>query len=130
MSPVVGPQSVPSRISVVMVEETEVRCAERLASVPEDKDVRLLARVACPAGVTVCEDGIVMTGIVGTLFPSDSDSAGSVGPVGTLSPSDSDSVGPVGPDGTLSSSEPCRNTVSGPLPEYCFRPFLLGYHSQ
>ena len=44
-----------------MVEETEVRCAERLVFVPEDKDVRLLAGVACPAGVTVCEDGIVMT---------------------------------------------------------------------
>ena len=54
VSPVVGPQSVPSRISVVLVEETGVRCAERLASVPEDKDVRLLAGVACPAGVTVC----------------------------------------------------------------------------
>ena len=83
-----------------MVEVTEVRCAERLASVPEDKDVRLLAGVACPAGVTVCENGIVMTGTVGTLSPSDYD--GPVGPVGTLSPSDSDYVDP---DGTLSSSD-------------------------
>ena len=40
MSPVVGPQSVPSRVSVVLVEETEVRCAERLASVPVDKEVQ------------------------------------------------------------------------------------------
>ena len=39
VSSVVGPQSVPARISVVMVEETEVREAERLASVPVDKDV-------------------------------------------------------------------------------------------
>ena len=68
-----------------------------MASVPEDKDVRLLAGVAYLAGVTVCEDGIVMTGTVGTLSPSDSD-----GPVGTLSLSDSDYVGP---DGTLSSSD-------------------------
>ena len=112
VSPVVGPQSVPSRVSVVLVEETEVRCAERLASVPVDKDVGLLAGVACPAGVTVCEDCVVMPDTVGTLSPSDSDSVGtlspsdSVGPVGTLSPSDSDSVGHDGPDGTLSSSDP------------------------
>ena len=93
MSPVVGPQSVPSQVSVVLVEETEVRCAERWASVPADKDVRLLAVVACPAGVTVCEECVVMPGTVGTLSPSDSDSVGHDGPDGTLSPSDSDSVG-------------------------------------
>ena len=54
VSPVVRPQSVHSQVSVVLVEETEVRCAERWASVPVDKDVRLLARAACPAGVTAC----------------------------------------------------------------------------
>ena len=43
VSSVVGPQSVPSRISVVLVEETEVRGAERLASIPVNKAVRLLA---------------------------------------------------------------------------------------
>ena len=133
MSSVMGPQSVPSRISVVLVEETEVRGAERLASVPMDKTVRLLAGEACPAGVTVCEDCIMMPGAVVTLSPSDT-----VGPVGMLSPSDSASVGPVGhvgmlspsdsvsvghddPDGTLSSSDFAR---------MLFRPFLLGYHSQ
>ena len=105
MSPVGGPQSVPSRISVVLVEETEVRCAERLAAAPEDKEVRLLASMACPAGETISGSGIVMPGTVGTLSPSDSDTMGPDGPVGTLSPSDSDSVGPVGPDGTLSSSD-------------------------
>ena len=105
MSPVVAPQSVPSRVSVVLVEETGVRCAERLASsVPVDEDVRLLAGVACPAGVTVCEDCVVMPDTVGTLSPSDSDYVGPVGPVGTLSPSDS--VGHDGPDETLSSSDP------------------------
>ena len=71
----------------------------RLASIPMDEDVRLLARVACLAGVTVCEDCVVMPDTVGTLSPSDSDSVGPVGPVGTLSPSDSDSVGHDGPDG-------------------------------
>ena len=86
MSPVVGPQLVPSRISVLLVEETEVRCAEKLASTPEDKEVRLLAGEACPAGGNC----IVMPGTVGTLSPSDSDSVGPDGPVGTLSPSDSD----------------------------------------
>ena len=49
VSPVVRLQSVSSLVSVVLVEETEVRCAERLASVPVDKDVRLLAEVAYPA---------------------------------------------------------------------------------
>ena len=80
ISPVVGPQLLPSRISVVLVEETEVRCAERLASIPEDNDVRLLAGVAYLAGVTVCEDCIVMPGTVGTLSPSDSDSVGHSAP--------------------------------------------------
>ena len=93
--------------------------AERLASVPVDKAVQLLAGAACPTGVTVCEDYIMMPGAVGMLSPSDSDSVGpvghvgtwspsdsaSVGPVGTLSPSDSVSVGHDGPDGTLSSSD-------------------------
>ena len=74
-----------SPVSVVLVEEPEVRCAERLASVSVDKYVRLLARVACPAGVTVCEDCVVMPETVGRLSQSDSDS---IGPVGTLSPSD------------------------------------------
>ena len=39
VSSVVGPQLVPSRISVVLVEETEVRGAEHLASVPVDETV-------------------------------------------------------------------------------------------
>ena len=116
MLSVVESQSVPSRISVVLVEEAEVWGAECLASVPVDKALPLLARAACPASVTVCEDCIMMPGVVGTLSPSISDSVGhvgtlspsdsdSVGLCGMLSPSDSDSVGPVGPEGTLSSSD-------------------------
>ena len=51
MSTDVGPQSVPARVSVVLVEETGVRCAGRLASVPVDLDEQMLAGVACPGGV-------------------------------------------------------------------------------
>ena len=106
VSSVVRSQSVPSRILVVLVEETEVRGggggAERLASIPLDKAVRLLAGEVCPAVVIVCEDCIMMPGAVGTLSPSDSASVGPVGPVGTLSPSDSVSVGQDDPDGMLS----------------------------
>ena len=47
VSSVVQPQSVPSRISVVLVEETEVWGAECLASGPVDKAVRLLAGATC-----------------------------------------------------------------------------------
>ena len=102
---VVAPQSVPSRILVVLVEEAEVRGAECLASAPVNNVLRLLAGAACPASVTVCEDCVISPGVVGTLSPSDSDSVGPVGPYGKLSPSDSDSVGLVGPDGALSSSD-------------------------
>ena len=83
-------------------------CLSKAQYVPVDETVRLLAGVVCPAGVTVCEDCVVMPGAVGTLSPSDS--VGPVGHVGTLSPSDSDSVGTVALDGTLS-YRPCRNTV-------------------
>ena len=130
VSSIMGPQSVPSRISVVFVEETEVRGAERLASVPVDKAVRLLAGAACPAGVTVCEDCIMMPGAVGTLprltltvgpvghvrtlSPSDSVSVGHDGPDGTLSPSDFASVGPVGPVGMLSPSDSVSVGHDGP----------------
>ena len=94
---------------MVLVEETEVRCAERWASVPVDKDVRLLAGVACPAGVTVCEDCVVVPGTVGTLPPSDSGSVGHDGtdPAGILFPAVPAGIPfPVGPDGMLSSSHP------------------------
>ena len=105
MSSVMKPQSVPSRISVVLVEETEVWGAECLASVPVDKAVRLLAGATCPSSGTCCDAGAMMSGAVGTLSPSISGSVGPVGHVGTLSPPDSVSVGPVGPFGTLSPSD-------------------------
>ena len=51
VSYVVQPQLVPSRISVVLVEETEVRGAECLASGPVDKVVRWSAGETCPSGL-------------------------------------------------------------------------------
>ena len=69
MSSVVEPQSAPLRISVVLVEEAEVRGAECLVSAPVDKVLRLLAGVTCPASGTVCEDCVVMPGVVGTVVP-------------------------------------------------------------
>ena len=85
VSSVVEPQSVRSRILVVLVEEAEVRGAECLASVPVGKATQLLAGAARPASVTVCEDCIMMPGAVGTLSPSIFDSVGPVGHVGSLS---------------------------------------------
>ena len=105
MSSVVEPQSVPSRISVVLVEEAKVRVTECLVSSRVDKDRRSLAGVASPASVTVCEGGKISPCVVGTLSPSDSDSVGPVGPYGTPSPSASDYVVLVNPGGTLSSSD-------------------------
>ena len=46
------PQSVPSRVSVVLVEEAKVKETECLVSPRVDKDPRLLADVASPASVT------------------------------------------------------------------------------
>ena len=94
----------------------------------------MLAGVACPAGVTICDDCIVMQGTVGTLSPSDSDY---VGPDGTLSSSDPAGIlfpaVPAGmpfPVGLLALWALIRHCPHPTLPEYCFRPFLQGYHSQ
>ena len=77
MSSVMEPQSVPSRISMVLVEEAKVRETEYLVSPRVDKDPRLLADVASPASVTVDNGSYMLPCVVGTLSPSDS-----VGPVG------------------------------------------------
>ena len=52
----VGPQSVPARVSVVLVEETMDRSAQRLASVPVDE--QMIAGAAFPAGVAECMDSV------------------------------------------------------------------------
>ena len=75
----------PAWVSVVMVEETGVWCAGRLAPVPVDEDEQMLVRVACPAGVAECMDDFILTMLGYCSRPT--------------------------------------------LPEYCFRPFPLGYHS-
>ena len=71
MSTDMGPQSVPAWVSVVLVEETEVRCAGQLASVPVDLDEQMLAEVVCPAGVAECMDGFILPMLAGTVSPSD-----------------------------------------------------------
>ena len=50
------PQSVPSRISVVLVEKANSGGTPRLGCPCVDQDIRLLAGVAKPASVTVCDD--------------------------------------------------------------------------
>ena len=100
VSSVMQPQSVPSRVSVVLAEETEDRDAEYLVSDFADEGVRWSDQVMSPSNGLEC-----VTGPYGTLSPSDRDSVGPIGPFGTLSPSDSDSDGPVGPCGTLSPSD-------------------------
>ena len=50
------PPSVPSRISVVLVEEAKAGGTPRLGCPRVDQDIRLLARVAKQASVTVGED--------------------------------------------------------------------------
>ena len=61
------PQSVPSQISVVLVEEAKLWGTKCL-----DQDLRLLAGVANPASATVCEDSYISPCVGGTLSPSDS----------------------------------------------------------
>ena len=122
---VVEPQSVPSRISVVLVEEAGG--TPRLGCPRVDQDLRLLAGMAKPASVTACEDShklpcvggmLSSSDLAGRLFPvvpagipfpvGPVDPAGPdgpyvasdpVGPYGTLSPFVSDPAGPAGPDG-------------------------------
>ena len=56
---VMEPQSVPSRILVVLVEEAKVGCTQCLGCPRVYHDLRLLAGMAKPASVTVCEDSYV-----------------------------------------------------------------------
>ena len=118
---IVEPQSVSSRISVLLVEEAEVRGAECLASSPVKKDLRLLAGVACPARVTVCEDCIISPAVVGTLSHLTLTLLALLARMGRY------------PRLTLimwamwALMGRCPHPT---LPKYCFRPFLLGCRSQ
>ena len=65
-----GPPSVPSRISVVLVEEAKAVGTPRLRCPREDNDIRLLAGMAKPASVTICEDSLVSPCVGGMLSSS------------------------------------------------------------
>ena len=73
------PQSVPSRISVMLVEEAKVRGTKCLGCPRVDQDLRLLAGVANPASATVFEDSFISPWVRGMLSPSDSVAVGHVG---------------------------------------------------
>ena len=107
---VVEPQSVPSRISVVLVEEATVGGAQRVERPLVDQDLRLLAGVAKPASVTVCEgshespcveETLSSPDLAGKLFPVVPAGiplpVGHVGLYGMKSPSDLTPISPVGP---------------------------------
>ena len=68
---VVEPQSVPSRISVMLVEEAKVGGAQRVQCPRVDQDLRLVAGVAKPTSVTVCEDSHESPSVEGTLCSPD-----------------------------------------------------------
>ena len=63
--------SVPSRISVVLVEAASSGDTPRSECPREDTDIRLLAGKAKPASVTVCEDDLGSPCVGGTLSSSD-----------------------------------------------------------
>ena len=110
------PPSVPSRISVVLVEEAKAGGTPRLGCPRVDQDIQLLAGVAKPASVTVGEDSHRSPCVGGTLSSSNITGrllpvvpAGILFPVGPVGPADPDGSyvagGPVGLDGTLSPSD-------------------------
>ena len=138
-----GPSSVPSRISVVSVEEAKAGGTPRLECPRDDQNIWLLAGVAKPASLTVGEDSLGSPCVGGTLPSSDIAgrflpvgpagisftvgpvvAGGPVGSFGMMSPSDSVPAGPagpyvaggpVGPDGTLS---PFISDPAGPAGPY------------
>ena len=65
-----GPPSVPSRISVVLVEEAKAGGTPRLDCPSDDQDIRLLAGVAKPASVTFYDDILGSPCVGGTLSSS------------------------------------------------------------
>ena len=96
----------PAWVSMVLVEETGVWCAGRLAYVPMDLDEQVLAET-CPAGVAECVDDFILPMLAGTVSPSD------------------------GTEQVADDVASLADVLSWPtLPEYCFQPSLLGYHSQ
>ena len=127
--PLGEPQSVPSRISVVLVEETKTGGTPRLWCPHVDQDIRLLAGMAKPASLTVCDDSHGSPCVGGMLSSSDLAGrllpvvpTGIAFPVGPVDPAGPHgpyvASGPVGPDGTLSPSDS--------EPAGCFGPYVAG----
>ena len=82
VSSIVQPQSVPSRVSVVLVEETEVRGAECLVSGLADEVVRWSAGATSLSSGTECMTGALRPGAAGTLSPYLYNPVGSLAHVG------------------------------------------------
>ena len=74
-----GPRSVPSRISVVLVDGTKAGGTPGRECPREDRDLRPLAGVTRPAGVSVCGGDVGLPCVGGTL--SSLDVAGRLLPV-------------------------------------------------
>ena len=60
LSPKAVPQSVPVRVSVVLVEETPGRSARKFPSAPDSGECRTIAGAAPPAGVADIVDSVVL----------------------------------------------------------------------
>ena len=82
VSSVMQPQSVPSRVLVVLAEETEERDAECLVSGFAEEGVRWSDQVTSPSSGLECVTGALRPGADGTLSPSDFHSVGPVARMG------------------------------------------------
>ena len=120
-----GPPLAPSWISVLLVEEAKAGGTPCLGCPREDQDIRLLAGVAMPASMTICDDSFGSPCVWGTLFSSDIAGTplpvvpdGISFPIGAVNPAGSDGLcvagGPVGPYGTLSPSDSDPAGSDGP----------------
>ena len=104
-----APQPVPTRVSMVMVEETNVGGAGNMQCPRVDQDLRLLAGMTEPASVTVAEYSHISSNVGKTLPSLDcTEDIVPVVPAGSLIP-----VGPVGPDGPGGMTSLSELTVSG-----------------
>ena len=105
---VMAPQSVPARVSVVLVEEAKVGGAGKLQCPRVDQDLRLLAGMTKLASVTVAENSHISSS-VGKMLSSlaRTEDIVLVVPAGSLIP-----VGSVGPDGPFGMTSLSDLTVS------------------
>ena len=71
LSPKAVPQSVPIRVSVVLVEETPGRSARKLPSTPNSGKWRTIAGAVSPTGVADIVDSVMLPTIAGAAPPAD-----------------------------------------------------------